>query len=323
MLTPETTTLIGTGASLLGGLIGNGLAYQNAKSTNDMNYKIAQETNETNKYIAEQNLSLQKEWNEYQRALQQELFEREDTAYQRTANDMMAAGLNPLSMQGTNGAGQIVSTSAPQNNFQAQQSSPMQQATFALDSVSSLMSGIGSIVEQYERMATGKLQRDELQTQIDYQKLINDALDRENKHKVDINHYDTDLLPEKIVTHALDWIQNGRLGKTLNFDFKDLMNVFDPNQQTDIPFINDIKSMIFGNTTSERLHQKLTEYHEQIAKKSATKKSEKTKKNEHYQSKNKEYSERYSKQPSKSEKTKSKEHYQSKNKEYTQRYGGK
>lgn len=323
MLTPETTTLIGTGASLLGGLIGNGMAYSNSKEVNETNYKIAQETNETNKYIAEQNLGLQKEWNEYQKALQQELFEREDTSYQRTAADMMAAGLNPLSMQGTNAAGQVVSTSAPQNNYQAQQSSPMQQATFALDSVSTLMAGIGSIVDQYERMATGKLQRDELQTQIDYQKLINEALERENKHKVDINQYDTDLLPEKIVTHLLDWTQNGRLGKTLNFDFKELMSIFDPNEKSDIPFINDIKSMIFGNTTAESLHQKLTDYHEQLAKKSATKKSEKTKTNEHYKSKNNEYTERYSKQPSKSEKTKSNEHYKSKNNEYTQRYGGK
>ena len=315
--------VISTAGGLLGNFINNGFAAWNADNTNSQNLKIARETNAVNKDIADQNLALQKEWNEYQKALQQQIFEREDTSYQRTAHDMLAAGINPLSMQGTNGAGQVVSTSAPQNNFQAQQSSPMQQATFALDSMSTLMAGIGSIFEQYEKLATGKLQRDELQTQIDYQKLINSALERENKHKVDIGQYDTDMLPEKIITHLLDWTQHGRLGKSLNFDFKDLMNLFDPNKETDIPFINDIKEMLFGNTTAERLSDRINEYHETKAKNRAIKKSEKTKSNEHYQEKNKEYTERYSEKPSKSEQTKNNKHYQTKNEEYKQRYGGR
>lgn len=45
---------------------------------------------------------------EYQKALQKHLEEREDTAYQRTAQDMYKAGLNPLSMQGTDNAGSAV-----------------------------------------------------------------------------------------------------------------------------------------------------------------------------------------------------------------------
>lgn len=46
---------------------------------------------------------------DYMKALQEKIFQREDTAYQRTAEDMRKAGLNPLSMQGTNNAGSAVS----------------------------------------------------------------------------------------------------------------------------------------------------------------------------------------------------------------------
>lgn len=74
-------------------------------------------TNVVNKDIADQNLGFQRENLDYQKALQQEIFEREDTAYQRTANDIRMAGLNPLSMQGTNGAGEAIATE-PLNNSQ-------------------------------------------------------------------------------------------------------------------------------------------------------------------------------------------------------------
>ena len=99
---------------------------ENVDNTNQTNLDIATNTNETNKAIADENLQYQKDLFEYNKALQEEVFNREDTAYQRTKLDMLAAGLNPLSMQGTNGAGEIIPQTAPQNNFQAQQSAPMQ-----------------------------------------------------------------------------------------------------------------------------------------------------------------------------------------------------
>lgn len=49
------------------------------------------------------------EQQDYMKALQEKIFQREDTAYQRTAADMRNAGLNPLSMQGTDNAGSAVS----------------------------------------------------------------------------------------------------------------------------------------------------------------------------------------------------------------------
>ena len=67
-------------------------------------------TNASNEYINSQNLQFQRENLDYQKALQQRIFEREDSSYQRTVNDMRLAGLSPLSMNGTNGAGEAIAT---------------------------------------------------------------------------------------------------------------------------------------------------------------------------------------------------------------------
>lgn len=95
------------------------------KGVNETNIALNAATNETNKAIAEQNLQFQRENLDYQKALQQQVFEREDTAYQRTAYDMAQAGLNPLTMNGTNGAGEVVSTSALNNDYRAQSAQVM------------------------------------------------------------------------------------------------------------------------------------------------------------------------------------------------------
>lgn len=65
------------------------------------------------------NYNQQKRELAYQHALQERIFQREDSAYQRTVKDMRAAGLSPLSMNGTNGAGEAIATQAPQNDFDA------------------------------------------------------------------------------------------------------------------------------------------------------------------------------------------------------------
>lgn len=75
-------------------------------------------TNSTNKYIARQNLAFQRENLDYQKALQQQIFDREDSAYQRTVNDMRAAGMSPLLMSNQDAAGQAVPTEALHNDYQ-------------------------------------------------------------------------------------------------------------------------------------------------------------------------------------------------------------
>lgn len=92
-------------------------------------------TNQVNYETAMQNLDFQRENLDYQKALQEEIFNREDTSYQRTVEDMRAAGLNPLTMTGTNGAGEAISTQAPQNNFQMQD----QGIATAINEIASIM----------------------------------------------------------------------------------------------------------------------------------------------------------------------------------------
>lgn len=65
----------------------------------------------------QRNLQFQYDNLEYQKALQEKIFDREDTSYQRTINDMRKAGLSPLAMNGTNNAGSAIPTTAPVSNF--------------------------------------------------------------------------------------------------------------------------------------------------------------------------------------------------------------
>lgn len=83
-----------------------------AKLDRESNERIQEKNRESQEYINQTNLDFQRENLAYQKATQQQIFDREDTAYQRTVNDMRAAGLSPLTMNGTNGAGEAIQTSA-------------------------------------------------------------------------------------------------------------------------------------------------------------------------------------------------------------------
>lgn len=221
---------------------------QQVESTNQMNRDIASETNATNREIAEQNLGFQRENLEYQKELQKQIFEREDTAYQRTKADMLAAGLNPLSMQGTNGAGEAIATSPMNNDFQSQIGAPMQAAQFLkpetkdpLTPIRYLSEIIGSttgLAGTINSIATGTLQRDQIQLANERQRLENlvfakkyginintkevqnpygwdENQQREYNHKVESNKYDSDTEAEKLVTAGLDAL-NGRYNDTID-----------------------------------------------------------------------------------------------------------
>lgn len=116
-------------------------------------------TNQINKDIAAENLAFQRENLDYQKALQQQIFEREDTAYQRTVDDMRAAGLSPLSMQSTNGAGEAIATEALHNDYQHQK--------YDLSALSQLNEALTNAIDVNVR-------RDELRQKEEYnQALIN------------------------------------------------------------------------------------------------------------------------------------------------------
>ena len=148
---------------------------ESVESTNQANLDIAKDTNATNKAIADENLAYQRELQEYNRALQERIFEREDTSYERTAKDMINAGLNPLSMQGTNGAGEVIAQNPLNNPYQAQQPSPMQayQAQKAnvmatpLQAIQGMTSLLGTAISSIESIKTGSVNRDSLRTQSD------------------------------------------------------------------------------------------------------------------------------------------------------------
>lgn len=88
--------------SIIGGIAGVGTGIANSITNAEINKK---------------NYELQKDWQNYQKQLQREIFQREDSAIQRRAADIAAAGGNPATAWETGngaGAGNIVDTSAPQ-----------------------------------------------------------------------------------------------------------------------------------------------------------------------------------------------------------------
>ncbi len=112
-----------------------------------MNLASTYATNAANNQIAEQNLAFQKENLEYQKSLQQQIFEREDTAYQRKVNDLIAAGINPAvaaTGSGSN-AGSVVNTQALHNDMRYQ--APQFNIGSLIDTFKSLKQ-IKSIEEQ-------------------------------------------------------------------------------------------------------------------------------------------------------------------------------
>lgn len=73
------------------------------------------------------NYRLQQQQFDYQKQLQQQIFNREDTSYQRAANDLAQAGLSKtLSAGSGSSAGSVVSTSAPQSDIMGRMGAAMQ-----------------------------------------------------------------------------------------------------------------------------------------------------------------------------------------------------
>lgn len=114
----------------------------------------------SNEKIADQNLAFQKEKLKYDQQLQQQIFNREDTAYQRTIADMRAAGISPLAMQGTNAAGEAIQTTAPQNGMVYDYTSGMSTDADKFNAVISAIGQISSVMAQSQQVRSLKLQND-------------------------------------------------------------------------------------------------------------------------------------------------------------------
>lgn len=76
---------------------------------------------------SQQDYKKQKDAFAYQKQLQQEIFNREDTAAQRRATDLRAAGLNQLLVGGSGaGAGSVVPVKAPERSYKIDPMSAIQ-----------------------------------------------------------------------------------------------------------------------------------------------------------------------------------------------------
>ena len=153
-------------------------------------------TNEVNEDIASQNLEYQRErntiedaryadetaWNrawateerDYNRALQQQLFDREDTAFIRQAEQLSAMGINPAAQQLNGaGAGQPITSATPAAQSARSGSALHNDFQMQDTGVLTALAPLVSLASTINQVATGEGQRDLLQTQIDKQKLDN------------------------------------------------------------------------------------------------------------------------------------------------------
>lgn len=142
------------GANVLATHMTNEANKEMNEATNKTNLEMNKATNDTNMAINQANI-------DYQNAYNQQVFERADTAFQRSAKDASAVGLNPLALSGSVAGGDVAgSSSAPQASI------PMQSTTAkAFQAVAPEFAGLSSIFSEMQRLQTGSAQRDLLQQQ--------------------------------------------------------------------------------------------------------------------------------------------------------------
>ena len=132
----------------------------------------------SNEKIAAQNLDFQKEKLAYDKQLQQQIFNREDTAYQRTVADMRASGVSPLAMQALNGAGAVVPTEAPQNGMVYDYMSGMSTDAEKFNNLLGSISAISNVMQQSQQVRSLKLKNDFTE------KTLNDRVAREQAQTI-------------------------------------------------------------------------------------------------------------------------------------------
>ena len=175
----------------------------------------------SNEKINAENLAFQQENLDYQKALQQEIFEREDTSYQRTAQDMRAAGLSPMMMKGTNGSGSVVPTQAPQKQFESVNAIPL--ITQALTELNSLSVGQAQRDNINAQTRAQELENDFNEWNLNYRKnqsFYNDFTTKLNARKF-YRDYNIDLFTGQSGNEFMNSVNQARIAsgkKPLNYD---------------------------------------------------------------------------------------------------------
>lgn len=114
---------------------------------------------------------------DYAQALQQQIFDREDTSYNRTINDMMNSGLSPLAMSQTNGSGSVVSMP----------STPNGQMSYTPSNLAGLMRGAQEMMlareenDRQQALAENTIQFNASQIN----KMIGDSVRADNQQYID------------------------------------------------------------------------------------------------------------------------------------------
>lgn len=114
---------------------------------------------------------------DYAKALQQQIFDREDTSYNRTINDMMNSGLSPLAMSQTNGSGSVVSMP----------STPNGQISYTPSNLAGLMRGAQEMMlareenDRQQALAENTIQFNASQIN----KMIGDSVRADNQQYID------------------------------------------------------------------------------------------------------------------------------------------
>lgn len=142
-------------------VINTGIGINEAVNENSITNRQAQQALDDSRTIAENNLNFQKDNLAYQKELQQQVFDREDSSYQRTAEDMQKAGLNPLMMSGTNGAGSVINTQAPQQS-EAPAQMKMQKSQLALQATTQVMNTLKDMSNTMQGIEQSSLARKQL-----------------------------------------------------------------------------------------------------------------------------------------------------------------
>lgn len=101
-------------------------------------------TNLFNSYMSWKNYQLQKDKYQYDQNVQQTTWNREDTAVQRRANDLISAGMSPVLAAGNGAAsGAVVSTTAPH-----------------MDKIDDVGQNVLNLITMANNIATSKTQQD-------------------------------------------------------------------------------------------------------------------------------------------------------------------
>lgn len=202
------------GAAIQGGtdrdIAEDNLDYQ--RERNEIEDARYEEETAYNRAFAEDERNYQRAFAEnqrdYERALQQQIFDREDTALERQANQLSKLGINPLSQQLNGlGAGQAITPggstpSAVAGSNSSRGGQALHNSYRASETFSNLMTPILSFANSLNNLQTGGFQRDKLREEADYQRLKNQEqqlinADLEDKLQNDKAQRDEDLRHKK------------------------------------------------------------------------------------------------------------------------------